>query len=591
MNIINQKVLDECGFTPEEINHLEEDHVIKAKAGDNYRFISNSDLFAYASMIVNTEMRKLSEKIYFLNMKVDPNFHIAAKRLFLYYLDESDYEKALYYLPRGYRPGSEDFNYYLFVLDKITVLPDEYQATVATFKKENLINPVANDDEQKVMDEVWKLKFKRALSILNKSIYGKSLSFHHYVERTLLNRAINEQNKDYQIIEDYLNGKKYCELYDYLKHLDKLRRIGKSSDVLFALGKALINLQEKGYIEEKNINVSNMADAIEAGKLNIAVDLLDLDTASKPVRLMFNELLNMIRLQSFDYPEIITKLKEHNFKDALDVLTKYLEVIGCLEFKNYIVNLIKLSIYQKDLEYKIVGNTLLNLKNNEFTYDEENYTYLVESAYNDGNYELAKIYIEQSYSLEFLKDVPEKVKELAENIRYKVEYEEYEKEIDRVIISEAIAEINQNAFNAMENLSPLRRDELRSLLRYYSDIYYFTVTHDNKAFFVLKKNLPSKGFDFKAVNNEARTAYKNNDYERSIELNKELLSHGYSFPSAFLKMGYLYLKSNDLKRARVAFIIAKNMKRGFKDDLAAENIIKDLDNRLRLNLNITKKLI
>ena len=124
-----------------------------------------NNLYIFGTELFNIHEYSKAQKIYLKCLEIDNNHYETLLQLFLLAIKKYNYSVAIKYLNKLYKLNNKsvenDLNLYLYILNLITVLPNDLLNKVSMFTlKDLLINN--NDNENKIRTLVYYKEFRKA---------------------------------------------------------------------------------------------------------------------------------------------------------------------------------------------------------------------------------------------------------------------------------------------------------------------------------------------------------------------------------------------------------------------------------------------
>lgn len=375
---LTTKELLELGLNSHDLTKLVEDGKIRRVRRGFYDLEKCDGLFNYANILASKKYKKYDRFQQAINrcLEIDANNGRIHTRLFLDSLHKNNFEQAIEsirVLINGDNDAyTKDANLWLFLLSFMTELPDDLKDKVSDLKLEDVLT--REDDlryedklsQNKIRSNIMNYKFSQAsdelgeLNIKKKPIYilitEKLLSMVKYYD-------MRNQNN----ISSLLVDGKYEEVRDLLIRDRDLHGLSNSNKEILMILEDLISV-----INDKKIpEVENMPDSdylyVEIQKHNYerALQLYrdfpvkNVSRSVKSVGLLLeriNEEINKLKkddsrslsVGSDIFVSITNALQNGDVDKAFLLLDQYLERINKKQYKNYIANLIKLDVLNKD---------------------------------------------------------------------------------------------------------------------------------------------------------------------------------------------------------------------------------------------------
>lgn len=318
-----------------------------------------------------------------------------------------------------------DFNTYLSLLSEVMELPEKYRKLVETFQFSDM--EISCLDNRYTDADINKAnEIRRHIS--HKDFYNAYSSIHNYsgYKNLLILFLINRiHNRDFQIWEQtkvLVQNGNYQQLVSYLTDLSGKYTLNYKVLELLEMGKDFLSIQETKMLPtvvEEIPYPSNLHVLIKRKDYRKAIDVLR-KSQSNNFGTMFglalvdiNQLIHSVELENArknssvcveeekegiqnnaDFSEIIQLLLQEKLDEAFQKLDSYLTVIEKGSYKGFIIDLIKLSLKDKDLSFEEVITTLTELSHGDYQFDVSGYVFDFYSALASKNFDKAEILLD-----------------------------------------------------------------------------------------------------------------------------------------------------------------------------------------------------
>ena len=297
---------------------------------------------------------------------------------------------------------------------------------------------------------------------------------------------------------------------------------------------------------------------------------------------------NMLVENDIIYAQVVSYLLANDINMAFKVLKNYLLKIKKVEYEFLIVDLIKISLLEKDLSFIRPITTLEKLCNKDFSLDISSYIKLFYIAIENYEIELASMYLDILSRYCALKKVSFKIDELRKALNsaemtyfayamngYSLEVEEEldktsdEKEKDSE--SDLIKKMHDYLLKeqGIVILEPMGRDQrkkIHEIVETYNDLDSFSIGKNKRRQVVLRyRKRPVDVIDANAMVKNGSMAYKKGDYDTCIKIFLELLKYRDSNTFVYAELGLAYLKKGLIEKAITYLTVATDLSRKRKD--------------------------
>lgn len=403
-NELTTEDLIRYGLVQEEINQLLEQKIITLTETNGYEIISPDAIYLYGIEKINNgniyQGLNCFEKCYELNPKhKDVNL-----QLLLFYFNAQKYTKVYEIIDSLYSINNERVekatNLYLYLLSLIIDTPERYEDKLTNMTKEDLFQTnesVQNDIICKILLGKYLPAIKQ-INILSsntitlenkviKKILSKIVIFEQELSDEILKLSTQERYHDIEMI---LSKRKNTIINQYVLKLTKIIQ-------------NIIKTQELPTIS--SLDAKDVFEAIECNDFELALrynkeyqDKYNLknDNAIKILLIKINKLVESIKKQqeeskeavseeisnvesnkiqekNINISELILTLLENNIDEFSQSLKLYLKEIQQETYEYLIVNLVKLSLIEKDNAYIKPITILTELSTNNYKFDISSY--------------------------------------------------------------------------------------------------------------------------------------------------------------------------------------------------------------------------
>ena len=258
-----------CGFNSNDITKLVSNKVIERTKRGHYTFLDAEHMHQYGKHLITQknydEAKNCFEKCY----ELDPKHFGNCFSLFIQAINDKDYKSAFKYFEGFYKKddyyyfSKRDSNFYLFLLNLITTIPEKYKGYVEQLELEDIL--VCEKDKCKQNIQLYNelrtfafnQRFKQALKTQEKltEINGKTYSY-DVVTINLLN-DLKSDNFKLDIEEQFISCYKSLGERNFEKsrlYLDIVSTLNK----LYSRNIKLSGLEKAICICEKNNNLSTI---------------------------------------------------------------------------------------------------------------------------------------------------------------------------------------------------------------------------------------------------------------------------------------------------------------------------------------------
>lgn len=448
-NELTTKELNGYGFNSKDLSTLiEQGNLERVKRG-YYSFKSINDLFFYGKKLIAEKEYEKATECFKKCYELDPNHSGACFQLFLRSINKKDYETAFQYfevLSKTDNPYySADSNFFLYLLSIITDIPDKHKEYARYLKMEDIrvdFNDKRYKDipqQNKIRLAVLQRKFPYALKQLKDlTIQHGSSTVQDIITRTLLFQAVESETISKKTLIELAKNKSYEEIVEHLEEKEKRHKLSLTDNYTLKLVNELINIQETKEIPKKTIfQAEKLFEAIDGNNYELALGLSEnynsknnINNSESIINLLLLDICNLIKQYSStvqkssdiiedesleteeevvkeeqiilsnnlstnaSFSNVISYLMKPDLEKAFRTLRNYMESINKKDYEFLIVDLIKLSLIEKDIAFTKPMIALTYISRENFRFDISNYIQEFYVTLSQNRFEEARIYLD-----------------------------------------------------------------------------------------------------------------------------------------------------------------------------------------------------
>ena len=448
---LTTKELNSYGFNSKDLHDLiEQGSIIRVKRG-LYSLKSVNELFYYGKQLIAQKEYVKATQCFQRCFEIDPTHTGVCFQLFLRCIQNKDYEKAFKYFDIFYNNENEfynaDSNFYLYLLSMITLLPENHREYARFLKLEDFRvdfkdKRYANVHLQnKIRLSALNQRFTLAAKQLNEAIQEKgSLSVQDIIIKTLLAQAIEVQIQNRNNVINLIKQKKFEDIIEFYKKMEFSHHLSISDSYTFILTNELLNIINTKNIPEKTVfSADNIFEAIDGKNYELALSLatarnqkFNVNKDDNNLSLLLDEIVSkcrelsgnvrqeqkitpvtiaektlkpseessviehksLLNVGTSSFTDIIKFLMNGDLDNSFRTLRSYLTSLNKSNYEFLIVDLIKISLLEKDTAFTkpITALSLISKENYFFdisTYIQEFYINLSQNKFEE-----AKIYLD-----------------------------------------------------------------------------------------------------------------------------------------------------------------------------------------------------
>jgi len=440
---LTTKELNSYGFNSKDINELIEQGIIERVKRGYYSFTGIDQLFSYGKELVSLKNYDQANICFNRCYDLNPRHSRTCFQLFVQSLNRKDYEAVFKYfnvLMDTENPYHIlENNFYLYLLNMITDIPEEHREYARYLKYEDIrvdFNDRRYQDVpqyNKIRVSILQRKFPFALKQLRDlTEQHGSATVQDIITRTLLFQVINVETKSKNTLIGLAKSKQYNEIVQYLEEKQRRYNLSITDTYTLKLAKQLIDLIRTKKIPKANIfETENLFEAIDGYNYKLALNLnksynakAGINDDQNVMNLLLADICEMIRnlslpkkeiepavkqevipqkeevvvstpkVGSNSFSDVISYLMKSDLETAFQVLKSYLESINKKEYEFLIVNLIKLSVIEKDVAFTKPMITLTYISRDNFTFDMSTYIQEFYVALSQNKFDVARVYLD-----------------------------------------------------------------------------------------------------------------------------------------------------------------------------------------------------
>ncbi len=450
---LTTKELNNYGFNSKDLTDLINDGVLERVKRGYYSFLSIDDLFYYGKKLIASKEYDKATVCFKKCYELDSNHLGACFQLFLRAIQSKEYSKAFTYFDRFYNSNNKyynnDSNFYLYLLSMITDIPEKYIEIAKNLQLEDIrvdFNDKRFKDvyfQNKVRISALNQSFIFAFKQLNELIkQNGKLSSQDIVINTLLFQAIKIQTDEKNKINNLIREKKYKEIIFYLKEVQKKHNLSVKNEYILLLAREISKLEETGIIPKKEvISTKKLFEAVNGKNFELALSLSkdyieknNIDPDDNAIFMLLKDITELIKFKTnkskeqpivtstvkniepvttidttnnitfqvnstpitsnITFATVVGYLMQQDLDNSFKSLKEYLSIINKSEWEFLIIDLIKISLIEKDIAFSKPMITLTYLSKEKFTFDISEYIQDFYETLAQNRFTEARIYLD-----------------------------------------------------------------------------------------------------------------------------------------------------------------------------------------------------
>lgn len=447
---LTTKELNSYGFNSKDLTDLINDRVLERVKRGYYSLLSIDDLFYYGKQLIASKDYDKATACFKKCYELNPNHLETCFQLFLRAVQSKNYEEAFTYFEHFYDSDDEYYNndskFYLYLLSMITEIPEQHREYAKYLKLEDIridFNDKRFSDpysQNKVRISALNQKFTLASKQLNELIkqHG-SLSVQDIITRTLLSQAIEVQNGLKKNITNLAVEKKYKEIISHLKIVQEQHHLSAADECILFLAREVSKLAETGIIPEKEvISTNKLFEAVNGKNFELALSLSkdyiernNIDPSDNAMFMLLKDITELIKTKTnraeekkvvtspvkkaepvtniniatsqinaspmtsnITFATVIGYLMQQDFDNSFRALRGYLNGINRSEYEFLIIDLIKISLIEKDVAFSKPMIALIYASRENFTFNISEYIQNFYETLAQNRFTEARIYLD-----------------------------------------------------------------------------------------------------------------------------------------------------------------------------------------------------
>ena len=423
-----------CGFTNKDLTRLIANGKLKRVKRGVYTLPNASGLLIYSDFLKRRYKFGKSKEVLERCLHFEPTNGSAASRVFANSLWDGDFDKAFLCMDVLMKSEKEsylrDSNLWLYLLQFVAEVPERYKDKVKNITFDDI--SVLDDDPRyfdkelanEVRTYILRRDFNSAIRLLNTSKeHGEKRVYTEYTLK-LLNMANGAYKRRQGLYEELVIDENYSQLVRELAIADEKYGLSAMERNLYLLASDMLGLRTSKRIPKaRQCNSLSLGDAIESHQYRLALELNNFNSRQNPeqndnyvVSMMLvkinEEVENLYSMKAAkkigaqDFAKITSCLMRQDLDGAFENLNYYLALMGRVEYRGYIISLIKLSLLDKDSLFVEPMLALSRINNDDYQFDVSVYIQDFYFTLAKGDLKRASIYLDIISSSETLGGIP-----------------------------------------------------------------------------------------------------------------------------------------------------------------------------------------
>lgn len=600
---ITTKELYSLGLSSFDISCLIEiNKLIRIKRG--CYSLSDNCLFDFGIMFLNNNDILNSENCFRKSCETNENNIEKIYKLFCDNIVNKDYNKVILLftiLNKFNNKHTLDINTIMYLLNQIIKLPDDIKEIILNNDLVDIDNKSVIDDM--VKENILKNNFVNAYSLLE-NIYSYEDSLIKDILKEIINKNLNEKNK----LLDLVKNKNYEEVINFLEEKSNNKNLSMFEEYVIDLINTYFEINDTKNIPKKeNEETFNMLHAINNNDYFKALELCDKYNQGKNINnndnliyLLLNDICILINNIS-SFSDVVINLVTNNIEKAMEKLKLFLNYKNKNEIEELILNIIKLDIIDKDKAFKKTINTLIDIDNNRFNMNINDYIDNFYNCINESRLDKAKLYLniilkysnneELNESIEKIfnssiniviykknSDV-ETINNISNNYQRFYNNEEY-------LTNKHNELLNNKGIIILKGLSESKAKDLLELSKKYNDMYVLYFKEETGIKLVLiYKSVKRKTINIEELVYNSNKYFEENKYMLSIINLLDIIKYSNCNYVIYFKLALLYLKTCKYDLAHDYFDVALSLCNDANQQMNISYIIDRNNNKENIDIN------
>ncbi len=670
-NELTTKELNSYGFTSKDLSDLIEQKTLKRIKKGYYSFLKIDDLFYYGKKLISKKEYEKATKCFEKCYELDQTHPGTCFQLFLRSINKKDYKTALKYFDVLLNTDNPyyraDSNFYLYLLSIITNISEKHKDYARYLKLEDIRVDFQDKRyenipmQNKIRIAVLQRKFSYALKQLNNLISEqKNLTVQDIITRTLLYQAIEVEKLSRNTLLELTKTKQYDKIISYLEDKQQRHNLSLIDSYILKLAKDLLNIQNSHIIPKTIIfQIENIFEAIDGCNYKLALHLNNsynqknnINCSENTINLLLSDIIELINQlenpiqqniseeitketivsqpikdSNATFSDVIGYLIKNDLENAFRILKDYMVSINKSEYEFLIIDLIKLSLIEKDIAFIKPMTTLTYLSRENFNFDISSYIQDFYITLSQNRFDEARIYLDIiSKANKIGQDciLTEILTQVLNNTEQMLQYKRNNLTLDEV--NQVLEEIEKEKLNSINNipiipsisteneenitkppsllkidserefieskhnlllngegiilLRPMKNERIKKIneiVKEYPDMVSFTIGEGENKQIVLRYKPFRKYIDIKKMMKHGTQAYKEGNYDECIEDYLQILQIGKPKAFVYANLGLSYMKKGNKKLAIDYLTIATHVSKEEEEKFDFTELIAELN--------------
>lgn len=347
-----------------------------------------------------------------------PRNYSVCFKLFVQSIRNMKYDEAFEYFDTLFatsNPYSKmDNNFYLYLLNVITDIPDKYKEYVGKLTKDDV--KVSSHDMRYKDATAWnKIRFSSMQGKYTYAIYllnelnsnANALTIQASITKILLSQAADVEKISRDTLMELTKSKRYNEIIDFLEKKESKQSLSIIDRLVLKVARQIVDIQNTGIVPEVDIfETEYIREAIDAHNYELALGMCkeynkehNIVDENNILYLLLVDICELVKneenkIESVSLANIINFLINYDLDKAFKILPKYLKSINKESYEFLIISLIKISLIEKDMAFTKPIFTLINMDKDIYVFNVIDYIQQYYTALSQNDLEEAEVYLD-----------------------------------------------------------------------------------------------------------------------------------------------------------------------------------------------------
>ena len=354
--------------------------------------------------------------------KMYPRNYTVCFKLFVQSIRNMKYDEAFEYFDALFatsNPYSKmDNNFYLYLLNVITDIPDKYKEYVGKLTKDDI---KVNSHDFRYQDATaWnKIRFSAMQGKYTYAIYllnelngnANAITIQASITKILLSQAADVEKISRDTLMELTKSKRYNEIIDFLEKKESKQSLSIIDRHVLKVVRQIVDIQNTGIVPEVDIfETKYIREAINAHNYELALSMCkeynkehNIVDENNILYLLLVDICELVKKVSLDEEDkienislanIINFLINYDLDKAFRILPKYLKSINKESYEFLIISLIKISLIEKDMAFTKPIFILINMDKGVYIFNVIDYIQQYYTALSQNDLEEAEVYLD-----------------------------------------------------------------------------------------------------------------------------------------------------------------------------------------------------